>query len=50
MVEAMVALVLIDQLMAQYAQGYLLGINPELQDPVPLLNNAPTNFEIANIE
>ncbi|PKI56349.1 hypothetical protein CRG98_023234 [Punica granatum] len=43
MVEAMVALVLLDQLMAQQAQGYLLGINPELQDPLH-------RFEIANAE
>ncbi|KFK36063.1 hypothetical protein AALP_AA4G073000 [Arabis alpina] len=34
MVDAMVALVLIDQLMAQYAQCHLLSINPELQEPL----------------
>lgn len=46
----MVALVLIDQLMAQYAQGYLLGINPELQDPVPPLNDFLPDFEVASVE
>lgn len=46
----MVALVLIDQLMVKCAQGYLLGINPDLQDPIPLLSNTVTNFEIANVE
>lgn len=49
-VESMVALVLVDQLMVQCAQGYLLSINPELQDPVPVHNNALTDFEIANVE
>lgn len=34
MVEAMVALVLVDQLMAQYAQCHLFPINPELQEPL----------------
>ncbi|KAJ6311546.1 hypothetical protein OIU77_013327 [Salix suchowensis] len=34
MVEAMVALVLMDQLMAQYSQCYLLPINLELQEPL----------------
>eukprot|EP00258_Populus_trichocarpa_P009111 XP_002315301.2 chorismate synthase, chloroplastic [Populus trichocarpa] len=34
MVEAMVALVLMDQLMAQYSQCYLLPINSELQEPL----------------
>ncbi|KAK3408962.1 hypothetical protein EUGRSUZ_J01090 [Eucalyptus grandis] len=33
-VEAMVALVFVDQLMSQYAQCYLLPINPQLQDPI----------------
>ncbi|KAI4346343.1 hypothetical protein L6164_007247 [Bauhinia variegata] len=38
MVEAMVALVLVDQLMAQYAQCNLFPINPELQEPMsPML-------------
>ncbi|KAK4750234.1 hypothetical protein SAY87_027683 [Trapa incisa] len=50
MVEAMVALVLIDQLMAQYAQGYLLGINPEVQDPVLLFNNTLPDLEVAKRE
>ncbi|KAK4279686.1 hypothetical protein QN277_011425 [Acacia crassicarpa] len=34
MVEAMVALVLVDQLMAQYAQCNLFPVNPELQEPL----------------
>ncbi|KAJ8760296.1 hypothetical protein K2173_011708 [Erythroxylum novogranatense] len=34
MVEAMVALVLVDQLLAQYAQSYLFPINSELQEPL----------------
>ncbi|CAN4112879.1 unnamed protein product [Withania somnifera] len=34
MVEAMVALVLVDQLMAQYAQCMMFPINPELQEPL----------------
>ncbi|XWS07942.1 hypothetical protein CRYUN_Cryun41cG0034700 [Craigia yunnanensis] len=46
MVEAMVALVLADQLMAQYAQCNLFPINPELQEPLSL--NFP-RFEPANI-
>ncbi|XP_022747286.1 chorismate synthase, chloroplastic-like [Durio zibethinus] len=46
MVEAMVALVLVDQLMAQYAQCNLFPINPELQEPLSL--NFP-KFEPANI-
>ncbi|KAI9124451.1 hypothetical protein K1719_004373 [Acacia pycnantha] len=33
-VEAMVALVLVDQLMAQYAQCNLFPINPDLQEPL----------------
>ncbi|KAI4351392.1 hypothetical protein L6164_005761 [Bauhinia variegata] len=33
-VEAMVALVLVDQLMAQYAQCNLFPVNPELQEPM----------------
>lgn len=41
MVEAMVALVLIDQLMAQQAQCMLLPINPALQEPLEV----PTNKE-----
>ncbi|KAF3638165.1 Chorismate synthase, chloroplastic [Capsicum annuum] len=36
MVEAMVALVLVDQLMAQYAQCMLFPINPALQEPLQL--------------
>ena len=34
MVEAAVALVLVDQLMAQYAQCELFPINPALQEPL----------------
>jgi len=34
MVEAMVALVLVDQLMAQYAQCHLFPINTDLQEPL----------------
>ncbi|KAG9445561.1 hypothetical protein H6P81_011689 [Aristolochia fimbriata] len=34
MVEAMVAMVLIDQLMLQYAQCHLFPINPSLQEPL----------------
>ncbi|XWS66155.1 hypothetical protein CRYUN_Cryun05aG0175700 [Craigia yunnanensis] len=45
-VEAMVALVLVDQLMAQHAQCNLFPINPELQEPLSL--NFP-KFELANI-
>lgn len=36
MVEAMVALVLVDQLMAQYAQNELFPINPALQEPLEI--------------
>ncbi|KAF3574620.1 hypothetical protein F2Q69_00058447 [Brassica cretica] len=43
MVEAMVALVLVDQLMAQYAQCHLFPINPELQEP--LRTASPVEFE-----
>ncbi|XVF83251.1 hypothetical protein PTKIN_Ptkin16aG0120100 [Pterospermum kingtungense] len=46
MVEAMVALVLVDQLLAQYAQCNLFPVNPELQEPLGL--NFP-NLEPANI-
>ncbi|OMO81259.1 Chorismate synthase [Corchorus olitorius] len=45
-VEAMVALVLVDQLMAQHAQCNLFPINPELQEPLSF--NSP-NLEPANI-
>ena len=43
MVEAMVALVLVDQLLAQYAQCHLFPINPELQEP--LRTASPVEFE-----
>ncbi|XP_039036048.1 chorismate synthase, chloroplastic-like [Hibiscus syriacus] len=46
MVEAMVALVLVDQLMAQHAQCNLFPINPELQEPLSL--NFP-NLKPANL-
>lgn len=45
MVEAMVALVLVDQLMAQYAQCMLFPINPALQEPI----KSPNNEEPAQI-
>ncbi|OMO82586.1 Chorismate synthase, partial [Corchorus capsularis] len=46
MVEAMVALVLMDQLMAQHAQCNLFPINPELQEPLSINfpNLEPANF------
>ncbi|KAB2084096.1 hypothetical protein ES319_A05G311700v1 [Gossypium barbadense] len=46
MVEAMVAMVLADQLMAQHGQCNLFPINPELQEP---LSFSFPNFEPANI-
>ncbi|KAF2318536.1 hypothetical protein GH714_008726 [Hevea brasiliensis] len=45
MVEAMVALVLMDQLMAQYAQCYMFPVNPELQEPIKL----PPSIEATNM-
>ncbi|XP_059307129.1 chorismate synthase 1, chloroplastic isoform X3 [Lycium ferocissimum] len=44
MVEAMVALVLVDQLMAQYAQCMMFPINPELQEP--LKSSTPESAEL----
>ncbi|KAA8534357.1 hypothetical protein F0562_031892 [Nyssa sinensis] len=44
MVEAMVALVLADQLMAQYAQCELFPINPTLQEPLELPRLEPTSI------
>ncbi|CAL5407280.1 unnamed protein product [Camellia sinensis] len=41
MVEAMVALVLVDQLMAQYAQCNMFPINPALQEPLELAGLEP---------
>ncbi|CAI9772252.1 unnamed protein product [Fraxinus pennsylvanica] len=41
MVEAAVALVLVDQLMAQYAQCMLFPINPALQEPMELNKQEP---------
>ncbi|XP_009349701.1 chorismate synthase, chloroplastic isoform X1 [Pyrus x bretschneideri] len=35
MVEAAIALALVDQLMADFAQCHMFPINPDLQDPVP---------------
>lgn len=49
MVEAMVALVLVDQLMAHYAQCYLFPINPELQDSLSL-SSAQRGIEFAPSE
>ncbi|ESR49537.1 Chorismate synthase [Citrus sinensis] len=48
MVEAMVALVLMDQLMAQHAQCHLFPINPDLQGTMklPELEPAPANFQM----
>ncbi|KAK0593356.1 hypothetical protein LWI29_035289 [Acer saccharum] len=43
MVEAMVALVLVDQLMAQYAQCHLFPLNPELQDAMKFPKLEPVN-------
>ncbi|KAK3232413.1 hypothetical protein Dsin_004294 [Dipteronia sinensis] len=43
MVEAMVALVLVDQLMAQYAQCHLFPINLELQDAMKFPKLEPVN-------
>ncbi|CAL1387092.1 unnamed protein product [Linum trigynum] len=43
MVEAMVALVLVDQLMAQFAQNYMFPINQELQESFESPNHAPAN-------
>ncbi|XP_044507521.1 chorismate synthase, chloroplastic isoform X3 [Mangifera indica] len=44
MVEAMVSLVLVDQLMAQYAQCYLFPPNPELQTPFKLPSLEPAEM------
>ncbi|KAL5734955.1 hypothetical protein ACOSP7_032816 [Xanthoceras sorbifolium] len=46
MVEAMVALVLVDQLMAQYAQCHLFPINPELQDAMKLPKLEPVDMHL----
>lgn len=46
MVEAVVALVLVDQLMAQYAQCELFPINPALQEPLELLDPEPAGTHI----
>lgn len=43
MVEAMVALVLADQLMSQYAQCNLFPINPDLQEPFSLPRFEPAH-------
>ncbi|KAF8394985.1 hypothetical protein HHK36_018924 [Tetracentron sinense] len=45
-VEAMVALVLVDQLMAQYAQCELFPINPALQEPMELPMLDPARLPI----
>lgn len=45
MVEAVVALVLVDQLMAQYAQCNLFPVNLDLQEPmVPALEPEEVPF------
>ncbi|KAL2549536.1 Chorismate synthase [Forsythia ovata] len=44
MVEAAVALVLVDQLMAQYAQCMLFPINPALQEPMELNKQEPVQI------
>ncbi|GMH11270.1 hypothetical protein Nepgr_013111 [Nepenthes gracilis] len=46
MVEAMVALVLVDQLMAQYAQCQLFPINPALQEPMLLPELEPIRVSL----
>ncbi|KAL9422143.1 hypothetical protein AB3S75_034415 [Citrus x aurantiifolia] len=46
MVEAMVALVLMDQLMAQHAQCHLFPINPDLQGMMKLPELEPANFQM----
>ena len=46
MVEAMVGLVLVDQLMAQYAQCNLFPINPALQEPLELPRLEPTDIPL----
>ncbi|XP_065870334.1 chorismate synthase, chloroplastic-like isoform X1 [Euphorbia lathyris] len=46
MVEAMVALVLVDQLMAQYAQCCLFPFNPELQESFELPSAEKVNMSI----
>lgn len=48
MVEAMVALVLVDQLMAQFAQCNLFPINPSLQEP--LFSTEFSEDEYASLE
>ncbi|OVA10153.1 Chorismate synthase [Macleaya cordata] len=45
-VEAMVALVLVDQLMAQYAQCELFPVNPALQEPLKLPQLEPATMPI----
>jgi hypothetical protein len=47
MVEAMVALVILDQLMAQHAQCNLFPINPDLQEPLflPRLDDGVAEHE-----
>lgn len=51
MVEAMVALVLVDQLMAQYAQNYLFPINTDLQDDfLPHPEESNPGEELQNLE
>uniref|UniRef100_A0A5B6ZY54 Chorismate synthase n=1 Tax=Davidia involucrata TaxID=16924 RepID=A0A5B6ZY54_DAVIN len=46
MVEAMVALVLVDQLMSQYAHCELFPINPALQEPMELPRLEPSSISL----
>lgn len=46
MVEAAVAMVLVDQLMAQYAQCQLFPINPALQEPLELPSLEPNTISL----
>ena len=46
MVEAMVALVLVDHLMAQYAQCHLFPVNPDFQGPLKLPELEPANLQM----
>ncbi|GLT70122.1 hypothetical protein SLA2020_422190 [Shorea laevis] len=45
MVEAMVALVLVDQLMAHHAQCNLFPVNPDLQEPVKVPRHSPAEIQ-----
>lgn len=47
MVEAMVALVLVDQLMAQHGQCNLFPIDPDLQEPMFLAGPDPNKLLVS---